>query len=182
MALDTLLSDSKFSKHINTEQIGGIGVSFGGATFFAILGGKISGWKSEPFINTEQDSRIKSAVGISPFFGNQYIPMFGAKGQGGNYLKQPYMAISGTRDSIATWNKSVNAISHAVKQQDAYLIGIEKAEHSLDEGEANDARTWALLFLKSYLLSSTEDKQTLSQLRYVSGSGRDFLAIEPMQD
>lgn len=178
-ALDKLILDSKFSKHINAEQIGGIGVSFGGATLFALMGGKISGWENEPFINTEQDSRIKSAVGISPFFGNRYIPMFGAKGQGGSSLKQPYMAISGTKDSIARWNKSVNAISQAVKQQDAYLIGLEKAKHSLNESEANDAQTWALLFLKSYLLSSTEDQQTLSRLRYVSDSGKDFLAIEP---
>ena len=114
-ALDTVLSDSKFSKHINPEQIGGIGVSFGGATLFSLMGGKISGWEKEPFINTAQDSRIKSAVGISPFFGNRYIPMFGVKGQGGNSLKQPYMAISGTRDSVAKWNKSVSVIFKVVE-------------------------------------------------------------------
>ena len=58
------------------------------------------------------------------------------------------------------------------------MIGIENAGHSLNESEANDVQTWALLFLKSYLLSSTIDQQTLSRLRYVSGSGKDFLAID----
>ena len=181
-ALDTLLSDSQFSEHINQEQIGGIGVSFGGATLFALSGGKVSGWKKEPTINTEQDSRIKASVGISPFFGSRYIPMFGTNGQGGSYLKQPYMAISGTSDSVALWKRSVNVISKAAEQQDAFLIGMEKAQHSLKEGEANDARTWALLFLKSYLLSSTKDQKTLSRLRYARGSGKDFMAIEPAQD
>ena len=186
-AIDKLLMRSQFSQYINHEQIGGLGVSFGGATVFALTGGRFSGWNDNALTKTAQDPRIKSAVGLSPFFGYQpttpisgpSLPMFGADGQGGKHLKQPYMAISGTEDTIATWEASYNVMSHAAQNNNAYLIGLDGAEHFFNEDQFKKSLSWALTFLNAHVLLKAEAIKTLAKLNSIKGPAVDFVAIEP---
>ncbi len=99
--IDLMLSDPQWSDHIDATQIGGFGASMGGETLLLLGGAGLTTSLDLAQTQVTVDTRLKAAVGYVPFFGELFLPAFGRDQSGLDSVTLPYLAISGTADTLA---------------------------------------------------------------------------------
>jgi dienelactone hydrolase len=172
------LQTSKYANHIDFNKIGVYGVSYGGATAFTLIGGKPLDKSSAvggTLNGTIKDDRIKVAVGIVPFMGDNSFPevmgklvtFFGWGSSGAQNISTPYLAITGTSDEEAVEKYSVEVLQNTLSN--SYQVSMEQESHAMTNNGNQTAKTWAYYFLDYYLNSN----QTFLSIKDVEGDPVD---------
>lgn len=179
-AIDDLLADEDFSGHIDTDRIGGMGESFGGATMLALLGAKVvnpdvASVVSNTLLDVQTDPRIKAAATYVPYMGAGLYSIFGANGTGAAGVTRPFMANSGTADTVAEYDK-VQAVFNNLGGV-RYLVAYQGEGHDFTDGANSDVSTWMKLFMDAYVKLDSQAINDLSRARSVNDSGDDSLAV-----
>lgn len=179
-ALDELLAHEDFAGHIDTTRIGGMGESFGGATMLALLGGRVvnpdvASVIANNLLDVQTDSRIKAAATYVPFAGAGLYSLFGVNGSGATGISRPFMANSGTVDTVADYDKIEAVINNMTG--DKYLVAYQGEGHDFSDGANVDSSTWMKLFLDAYIKGDSEAISNLNRINSVGDSGQDSLAI-----
>ena len=187
-SLDYLEDHPDYKEHVDFGKIGGWGGSYGGTTMFAIMGGKIIDKSSSmggTLDKTVADTRIKAAVGIVPYMGDNNFPtvmgqkssIFGWRHSGVKDVNGPYLAIAGATDTRAVYDYTKEVLETA--KEEMYLIKCEGEGHELSKGAYQDARTWALTFLNAYVDGNKSELDKFQQMLSVEGGAGDvFVEIE----
>jgi len=178
-AIDELLADPGFTGHIDEDQIGGYGESYGGATMLGLLGAKrvypdTASVIANNLVNTATDSRFKAAAAVVPYTGAGLYSAFGAGNAGTSGVTTPFMAHAGANDNVADYDKVQNAINNL--SGDKLLIEYNQG-HEFSDGATQDALTWVKLFLDAYVKEDPEAVQNLAAIQSVSGGEDESLVV-----
>ena len=174
-AIDYILADPQWSGHIDTTQIGGFGASMGGETMMLLGGAGLT--TSLDFTSTQVtvDARLKAAVGYIPWFGELLLPAFGRDQQGLDSVTLPFLAISGTADTLAPIIMTQQGIARLAGTSE--LVSLAGVTHGFDVASTNDIYTWALTFFDAEVRENPAARQTLSTMASVAGGGDDRVVI-----
>jgi len=168
--LDSLLSSDFFGPHIDVNNIGISGFSFGGFTALAIAGGAIEGNS-----NSVIDRRITAAVAAAPWVGGTYglkkIFAFGPNNNGLNRIDIPVIGLFGTNDEVT----DSSFILPAMKKLSgpAYVVELIDQTHALEEGSWEDRNNWELLFFSAFLKHDHASLEALKNTRSMRGGNED---------
>jgi dienelactone hydrolase len=173
--LDLMLSDPQWRDHIDANRIGGFGASMGGETLLLMRG---AGLTTSPEFAQSQvtfDPRLKAAVGYVPFFGELFLPAFGRDQSGLDRVTLPYLAISGTADTLAPIAMAEQGINRLTGRRE--LVALAGVTHGFDVASTKDIYTWALTFLDAEVRENPAARQQLSMMASVAGGGDDRVVI-----
>ena len=168
--LDSLLNSDSFGPHIDVNNIGISGFSFGGFTALAIAGGAIEGNS-----NSVIDRRITAAVVAAPWVGGTYglkkFFAFGPNNNGLNRIDIPVIGLFGTDDEVT----QSAFILPAMKELSgpAYLVELIDQTHALEEGSWEDRNNWELLFFSAFLKHDHASLEALKNTRSMKGGNED---------
>ncbi len=173
--LDSILDSDTFGVHIDADNIGISGHSFGGFTALAVAGGPFLG-------NTEtvNDVRIKAGVLAAPWVGGNYdgsdLFAFGPNNSGLNRVTTPFICLFGTMDESTL----ASFILPAVKQLSSptYVVELIDQPHIFEAGSWVDRDNWELLFFSAYLKHDLESLATLRTGRSMKGGNEDLQLFE----
>ena len=168
--LDSLIDSETFGAHIDADNIGISGHSFGGFTALAIAGGPFQG-------NTEtvSDKRIKAGVIAAPWVGGHYNGEdFFAFGPNNSALKRvtvPMLTLFGTKDDVTL----ASFILPATKQLSgpSYVVELVDQPHVFHDGSWQDRDNWEMLFFSAYLKHDPASLATLKTGRSMKGGNED---------
>ena len=121
------------------------------------------------------DTRLKAAVGYIPFFGEFFLPAFGRDQSGLDGVTLPYLAISGTADTLAPIVMTKQGIERLAGRRE--LVSLAGVTHGFDVASTNDIYTWALTFLDAEVRDNPAARQQLSTMASVAGGGNDSVVI-----
>ncbi len=177
--IDAMLEHPGFGSKIDQDRIGGIGASLGGETMILLLGAHLtksySNYSSTP---TVTDPRIKAAVGYAPYAGQKYLPAFGDENVTAGYVSTPYLAISGTADSVSPMHRIIEAVSRF--RGTHYLVALSDIGHTYEAAYADDVFGWVVPFFAAYLggvdPGYASQGQLMQQLN-IRGGLDDYLLI-----
>jgi len=180
IALDVLLAHEDFANHIDTDKIGGLGESFGGTTMLALLGARkvnpdVASVVANTLLQVQTDPRIKAAAAVVPYMGAGPYTIFGSGGTGAATVDRPFLANSGTEDTVADYDK-VQAVFEQLSG-DKYLVEYTGEGHDLSDGANVDASTWMKLFMDAKVKEDPDAIETLSRIKSVADTGADNLVI-----
>lgn len=169
--LDSLLQSDMFGAHIDTDNIGISGHSFGGFTALAMAGGPIQGNTA-----TVSDKRIKAGVIAAPWVGGNYNGEdFFAFGPDNNDLKRVTAAILtffGTKDDVTL----ASFILPATRKLSgpSYVVELVDQPHVFEDGSWQDRDNWEMLFFSAYLKHDPASLATLKTGRSMKGGNEDI--------
>ncbi|MDJ0750151.1 MAG: hypothetical protein QNJ11_11740 [Woeseiaceae bacterium] len=173
--IDSLIESDTFAQHIDTDNIGVSGHSFGGFTALAIAGGLYQGNPA-----TVSDERVKAGVIAAPWVGGNYDgdDVFGF-GPDNIYLSRinvPIISFFGTNDDVTT----AEFILPAMKKLSGptYLIELVDQPHVFEGGSWEDRNAWELLFFDAYLKKDSEALDVLKTSRSMRGGNEDNQLFE----
>ena len=168
--LDSLLQSDMFGAHIDTDNIGISGHSFGGFTALAMAGGPFQGNTA-----TVSDKRIKAGVIAAPWVGGNYNGEdFFAFGPDNNDLKRVTAAILtffGTKDDVTL----ASFILPATRKLSgpSYVVELVDQPHVFEDGSWRDRDNWEMLFFSAYLKHDPASLATLKTGRSMKGGNED---------
>ena len=169
--LDSLLDSEIFGPHIDVENIGITGHSFGGFTALAVTGGLFLGNTS-----TFSDKRIKAGVIATPWVGGHYdgneVFAFGQNNIDLNRVNVPMICLFGTKDEATL----ASFILPAMKQLSGptYVIELVDQPHIFDQGSWEDRDNWESLFFSAYSKHDPTSLDTLKNARSMKGGNEDI--------
>ena len=169
--LDSLLESETFGAHIDTDNIGITGHSFGGFTALAVAGGPYQGNTA-----TVSDERIKAGVIAAPWVGGNYdgsdFFAFGPNNAEMNRITIPMICFFGTNDQLTL----ASFILPATKQLSGptYVVELVDQPHIFEQGSWEDRDNWELLFFSAYLKHDPESLETLKSARSMKGGNEDI--------
>jgi hypothetical protein len=123
----------------------------------------------------DNDARLKAAVGYVPYFGQPIFPAFGRDQNGLNGVTLPYLAISGTADTIAPIELTQQGLEHIAGTRE--LVELVGVTHGFDVPSTNDIFTWTLTFLDAQVRGDALASAQLAQMASVAGGGDDHVVI-----
>ncbi len=173
--LDLLLSDARWSPHIDAAKIGGFGASQGGETLLLMAGAGLTKTIGLSSSRVTNDSRLKAAVGYIPYFGQPIFPAFGRDQSGLDGVTLPYLAISGTADTTAPIAQTSQGISRLAGPRE--LVALNGVDHHFDVASTNDIYTWSLTFLDAKVRGDPVALERLRRMTSVAGGGDDRVVI-----
>ncbi len=168
--LDSLLGSDTFAAHIDTDNIGITGHSFGGFTALAVAGGPYQGNTA-----TVSDKRIKAGVLAAPWVGGTYdgseFFAFGPKNNALDRVSIPMIGFFGTKDDITL----ASYILPAMKQLSGptYVVELVDQPHIFEQGSWEDRDNWELLFFSAYLKHDPASLAALKTARSMKGGNED---------
>lgn len=168
--LDSLLESKTFGAHIDTDNIGITGHSFGGFTALAVAGGLIQGNTA-----TVTDKRIKAGVIAAPWVGGNYddrdVFAFGPNNSDLSRVTAPMLCFFGTKDE----DTLASFILPAMKQLSGstYVVELVDQPHIFEQGSWEDRDNWELLFFSAYLKNDRASLATLKTARSMKGGNED---------
>lgn len=169
--LDSLLNSDMFGAHIDTDNIGISGHSFGGFTALAIAGGPFQGNTA-----TVSDKRIKAGVIAAPWVGgNDNGEEFFAFGPDNSDLKRvtaPILTFFGTKDDVTL----ASFILPATRKLSgpSYVVELVDQPHVFEDGSWQDRDNWETLFFSAYLKHDPASLATLKTGRSMKGGNEDI--------
>jgi dienelactone hydrolase len=169
--LESLLESEAFGAHIDADNIGISGHSFGGFTALAIAGGSHQGNPA-----TVSDERIKAGVIAAPWVGDNRAGYdffaFGPDNKGLNQVTVPMLAFFSTKDESTL----ASFILPAMKQLSgpSYVVELVDQPHVFEEGSWQDRDNWELLFFAAYLKHDAQALATLKTGRSMQGGNQDI--------
>jgi len=176
-SLSAVLANPAYAARIDAAQIGGFGGSLGGETLLLMGGARLTtslGLASKPVM--VKDARLKAAVGYVPYFGQTFLPAFGRDQQGLDDVTLPYLAISGTLDTVAPL--AATAIGMDRLQSTRQLVALEGVTHGFDRPSSPDIFTWSLTFLGGYVQDDPILRARSARMTQVAGGGADTLLLD----
>jgi hypothetical protein len=173
--LDSILESDTFGDHIDTDNIGISGHSFGGFTSLAVMGGPVLG-------NTDSvvDERFSAGVIAAPWVGRNYdgsdLFAFGPDNNGLNRVAKPVISFFGTNDEASL----ASFILPAMKQLSGptYVVELIDQPHVFEGGSWVDRNNWELLFFSAYLKNDLESLASLRNGRSMKGGNDDMQRFE----
>lgn len=169
--LDSLLDSETFGPHIDTDNIGITGHSFGGFTALAVAGGPFLGNTS-----TVSDRRIKAGVIAAPWVGGNYdgndVFAFGPNNTDLDQVSIPIICLFGTRDEATLSSFILPAIKEL--SGPTYVVELVDQPHIFDGGSWEDRDNWELLFFSAYLKRDSTSLDTLKTARSMKGGNEDI--------
>lgn len=179
-AIDELLAHPGFQGHIDEDQIGGWGSSYGGATMLALLGAQrvhpdVTSVILNNLVTSTVDTRIKAAAGIVPYAGTGIYSFFGAGSTGTATVDRPFMAHASNADEETDFGKVQAAMNNIPGTK--YLIEYDGLSHELSDAADADVGTWIKLFLDAYVKEDADAIATLATLQSVSGGEDETLVL-----
>ena len=173
--LDLLLSDARWSQHIDAAKIGGFGASQGGETLLLMGGARLTKTVGLSSSQVSNDPRLRAAVGYIPYFGQSVLPAFGRDQNGLDGVALPYLAISGTADTTAPIAQTSQGISRLSGPRE--LVALNGVDHHFDVASTNDIYTWSLTFLDAKVRGDPVALERLRRMTSVAGGGDDRIVI-----
>jgi predicted dienelactone hydrolase len=166
--LDVLLARAEWRDRVDTGRIGAFGISQGGETIALLAGAELTyGLFRFDSKRVTLDSRVRAGVGYIPYFGLDNLPAFGRDQEGVREFTMPFLALSGTDDSIAPQAMVRQAIDRMEGPRGHVLFSGQG--HNLDPSSGADILTWALGFLDAWLNGNAAAKSKLTQVVSVEG-------------
>lgn len=168
--IDSVLESEVFGRHVDADNIGISGHSFGGFTALAMAGG--------PFLGntkTVSDERIKAAAVAAPWVGGNYdhgeLFAFGPNNSGLNRVSTPVLCAFGTKDEATL----ASFILPAVRQLSGptYVVELVDQPHIFEAGSWEDRDAWELLFFAAFLKHDAASLQALKTGRSMQGGNED---------
>jgi hypothetical protein len=121
------------------------------------------------------DPRLKAAVGYVPYFGQPILPAFGRDQHGLDGIALPYLAISGTSDTLAPITQTLQGMNRLAGTRE--LVALIGVEHGFDIPSTNDIFTWAVTFLDAEVSGDPAARDRLSRMASVAGGGNDIVFL-----
>lgn len=168
--LDSIIESETFGAHIDTDNIGIAGYSFGGFTALAMAGGPFDGNTA-----TVSDKRIKAGVIAAPWVGGNYdgsdFFAFGPDNSELSRVTAPMLCLYGTKDE----NTKASFILPAAKQLSGptYVVELVDQSHNFEQGSWEDRDNWELLFFSAYLKNDPASLAQLKAGRSMKGGNED---------
>ncbi len=169
--LDSLLESETFGAHIDTDNIGITGHSFGGFTALALAGGPFQGNSA-----TVSDQRIKAGVIAAPWVGGNHegndVFAFGPDNSDLSRVTAPMICFFGTKDE----DTLASFILPAIKKLSGttYVVELVDQPHIFEQGSWEDRDNWELLFFSAYLKNDLESRAMLKTTRSMKGGNEDI--------
>ena len=169
--LDSILESETFGAHIDSDNIGITGHSFGGFTALAIAGGPFQGNTA-----TVSDERIKAGVIAAPWVGGNYdgsdVFAFGPNNSELKRVTAPMICLFGTKDESTL----ASFILPAAKQLSGptYVVELVDQPHIFEQGSWEDRDNWELFFFSAYLKNNQASLETLRTARSMKGGNEDI--------
>ena len=169
--LDELLESETFGPHIDTDNIGITGHSFGGFTALAMAGGPYQGNTA-----TVSDTRIKAGAIAAPWVGGNYdgkeVYAFGHGNTGLNRVSIPIISFFGTKDQDTLASFILPAMKYL--SGPTYVVELIDQPHIFEQGSWEDRDSWELLFFSAYLKHDPASLATLKSARSMKGGNEDI--------
>lgn len=168
--LDAILESEIFGPHIDAENIGITGHSYGGFTALATAGGRFQGNAA-----TVSDKRIKAASIAAPWVGGNYdgsdFHAFGPNNAALNRVSIPTICFFGTKDESTL----ASFILPAMKKLSGptYVVELVDQPHVFEQGSWEDRDNWELLFFSAYLKHEETSLTQLKTGRSMKGGNED---------
>lgn len=168
--LDALLESEAFGAHIDADNIGISGHSFGGFTALAVAGGLFQGNTT-----TTSDKRIKAGVIAAPWVGGNYdgsdFLAFGPENLGLNRVNVPIICLFSSKDEVTL----ASFILPAMRQLSGptFVVELVDQPHVFEPGSWQDRNNWELLFFSAYLKHEPASLATLKTARSMEGGNED---------
>jgi dienelactone hydrolase len=173
--LDALLVSETFGPHIDAENIGIAGHSFGGFTALAVAGGPFQG-----NAETVSDDRIKAASIAAPWVGGNYdgeaFFAFGPDNADLARVEIPIISFFGTKDESTL----ASFILPAMKKLSGptYVVELIDQPHIFEQGSWEDRDNWELLFFAAFLKHDSAALKMLEFGRSMKGGNPDIQRFE----
>ncbi len=173
--IDDLLTRETFGRHIDADNIGVSGFSFGGFTALAVTGGPFLGQDA-----TAHDPRITASVAVAPWVGNRNtfreFFAFGEDNRGLSKVTVPTLVFYGTEDRNTTGKTILPAVEQLGGPR--YVVEFVNQTHDLDDGAWEDRNNWELLFFNAHLKQDAEALETLRSGNGFKGGSIDRQVFE----
>lgn len=169
--LDSIIESKKFGEHIDVDNIGISGHSFGGFTALAMAGGDIQGNPA-----SVRDKRIKASVVAAPWVGGndngRDTFAFGTNNLGLSNITTPTLCLFGTKDEATL----ASFILPATKQfaGPTFVVELIDQPHIFEPGSWEDRNNWELLFFSAYLKNNHKSLDALKAGRSMKGGNQDI--------
>ncbi len=150
-ALDTL-ETGPFGDAIDWGRVGGLGISFGGASLMLLNGAPLNVTDYDHSLFKED--RLRCSAAQVPYMGSERFKLWDAHSPAWAQVNTPWLAVSGTRDSLAPIAQARQSLEHI--PQDSWLATLEGEEHFMSARALRAADSWILEFFKRQLLSGSE--------------------------
>jgi dienelactone hydrolase len=168
--LDALLASETYGPHIDTDNIGIAGHSFGGFTSLAVAGGPYLGNTA-----TVSDERIKAASVAAPWVGGNYsgrdLYAFGPDNSDLARVDIPVISFFGTRDEATLASFILPAMKHL--SGPVYVVELVDQPHVFEAGSWQDRDNWETLFFAAYLKHDIAALASLETGRSMQGGNQD---------
>jgi hypothetical protein len=166
--LDLLLSDARWSPHIDAAKIGGFGAAWRGENSFT------AGWfTATRGLSPSRERMTRGCGGCG--YGQPIFPACGRDQNGLDGVTLPYLAISGTADTTAPIAQTSQGISRLAGPRE--LVALNGVDHHFDVASTNDIYTWTLTFLDAKVGGDPVALETLRRMTSVAGGGDDRVVI-----
>ena len=169
--VDSLLESDNFGGHIDAENIGITGHSFGGFTVLAMLGAPVLGNAA-----AVSDKRIKAGVIAAPWVGGPHEGddyfAFGPNNSELSRITAPIICFFGTKDEVTL----ASFILPATRQLKGptYVVELVDQPHVFEQGSWEDRDNWELLFFSAYLKDNAASLTKLKTARSMKGGDEDI--------
>ncbi|MDJ0711876.1 MAG: hypothetical protein QNJ14_15920 [Woeseiaceae bacterium] len=173
--IDSLVDSDTFGPHIDADNVGITGHSFGGYTALAIAGGPYQGNTA-----TVSDDRVKAGVIAAPWVGGRYdgeeVFGFGPENAAIDRVDVPIISFFGTNDDVTT----AEFILPAMKRLSGptYVVELVDQPHVFQPGSWEDRNAWELLFYAAYLKQDPDALATIKTARSMKGGNEDIQLFE----
>jgi dienelactone hydrolase len=173
--LDALLASETFGPHIDAENIGIAGHSFGGFTALAAAGGPFQGNEE-----TVSDSRIRAASIAAPWVGDNHNGQdffaFGPDNAGLAKVQIPVISFFGTNDQ----DTPASFILPAMKKLSGptYVVELVDQPHIFEQGSWEDRDNWELIFFAAFLKHDSAALEMLEFGRSMRDGNSDIQLFE----
>jgi dienelactone hydrolase len=168
--LNSILESEIFGAHIDTDNIGIAGHSFGGFTALAVAGGPVQGDTASVI-----DARIKAAAIAAPWVGGNYdgndVFAFGADNDALDKVAIPTICFFGTKDDSTL----ASFILPAMKQMSGpiYVVELVDQPHVFEPGSWEDRNKWEVLFFSAFLKHDSTSLEKLKSGHSMKGGNED---------
>ncbi len=168
--VDSLLDSETFGTHIDADNIGITGHSFGGFTALAVAGGPIHGNPA-----SVADERITAGVIAAPWVGGNYdgndLFAFGPDNSGLERVRVPMICLFGTRDEATPSSFILPAMKQLAGP--TYVVELVDQPHIFESGSWVDRNNWELVFFSAYLKHDPAALELLKTARSMQGGNTD---------
>lgn len=168
--LDAVLDSETFGPHIDADNIGIAGHSFGGFTALATAGGAFEGNTA-----SASDSRIRAVSVAAPWVGGivdgEDFFAFGPNNASLAEVDIPVISFFGTRDE----DTLASFILPAMKQLSGprYVVELVDQPHVFEDGSWQDRDNWEQIFFAAYLKNDSAALAMLEVGRSMKGGNED---------